>query len=201
MKEQGMRGFRRTHGVLWLLLVLGGCAATRVNTDANAAISLAVCNTYQWSAESASDPTASRAFANPVNDQRLRMAVAKRLAAHGIQPVADGRTADCLVSHAIGTRESLDHDRRGPRFSFGIGTGWGGYYGRGTAGSVFVDSSEAYPYREGRIAVDIYRSGNREALWHASAEVDVSRLTGADAEQRIDQVVSAIFDKFPVVTH
>ncbi len=181
------------------LAALSGCETMRVATDANAASSLGVCGTYQWAVESASDPAASHAFANPVNDQRLRMAIAKRLAARGIEPVADGKSADCLVSHAIGTREQLGSERRGPRFTFGVGTGWGGYHGRGTSGAVFVDTSDDYSYREGRIAIDIYKAGTREALWHAAAEVDVSRLTGADAEQRIDKVVAAIFDKLPVI--
>jgi len=36
-----------------------------------------------------------------------------------------------------------------------------------------------------------------KALWHAYVDEDVTRLTGADAEQRIKAVVTAIFEKFP----
>ena len=113
--------------ILPLMVLVSGCETTQVRTDSNAASSVSACRSYQWSSESASDPAANRAFANPINDQRLRMAVAKRLAARGVQAAAAGASADCLVSHAIGTRESLSRDRRGPRFSFGAGTGWGGY--------------------------------------------------------------------------
>jgi hypothetical protein len=176
---------------------LAGCESTPVVTDSNAGVSLGVCRTYQWTVEPASDPLANHAFDNPINDERLRTAIAKRLAAHGISPAADGKTADCLVSHAIGTRTSVDPEHRGPRIGFGIGSGWGGYYGRGTMGAIGIDASEPFQYREGRIAMDVFRASTHVALWHADAEVDVSSLTGADAEQRIDKVVAAIFAKFP----
>ena len=190
----------RAVAVLMSVSVLAGCESTRVVTDANASTSVNVCRTYQWSEQSATDPAASHAFTNPINDLRLRAAIAKRLVAHGISPVADGKSADCLVSEAIGTRTSVDTEHRSPRIGFGIGTGWGGYYGRGTMGSILIDASEPFAYREGRIAVDIYHGASHEALWHAEADVDVSELTGADAEQQIDKVVSAIFAKLPAVT-
>jgi hypothetical protein len=47
------------------------------------------------------------------------------------------------------------------------------------------------------VTVDIYRAVNREALWHADADVDITGLRGADAEKRIDKIVAAIFAKYP----
>jgi hypothetical protein len=175
---------------------LSACESTRVTTDTNAAASISVCRTFGWLEP---DVTAQRspnaAFDNPVNDQRLRTAVGQKLAAHGVQPVASGAAPDCLVSQAIGSRIG-GTARSGPRWSFGVGTGWGGYR-HGTAGSVMIDSADYYDLREGRVAIDIFRAGTREPLWHADADVDVTDLRGANAEKRINDVVTAIFAKYP----
>ena len=191
---------RRDYARRWWLAaplavaLLVGCTGPRVVTDSNAAANLAACKTFGWLD---ADVTARRggnpAFDNPVNDQRLRAAVGARLATHGVQPVAAGATPDCLVSHAIGSRQM--GSRSGPRFSVGVGTGFGGYR-RGGFGSVYVDSAD-YDYREGRVSIDIFRAAGREAIWHAEADVDVTELRGANAEKRIDEVVTAIFAKYP----
>jgi hypothetical protein len=178
-------------------LVLSACQSVRVTTDANAAASLSACKSFSWLDP---DVTLQRsvnvAFDNPVNDQRLRTAVAQRLAAHGVQPVVSGGKPDCLVAHAIGSRHS-GSGRTGPRWSVGVGTGWGGYRSH-TSGAVMVDSADYYDYREGRVSVDIFRAGTpREPLWHADADVDVTDLRGANAEKRINDVVTAIFAKYP----
>lgn len=185
----------RTALLTLVVVTMAACTGTRVNTDSNAAASVSACHGFGWMEPTVAPPPAYSAFANPINDQRLRTAIAKRLAAKGILPVEAGASADCLVSHAIGTRESFGETTGRSRFSFGFGTGFG--IGRHSAGSVFIDSSEPYAYREGRIAVDLYKAVGHEPIWHADAEVDVTRLTGVDAESRIDAVVAAIFAKFP----
>ena len=51
------------------------------------------------------------------------------------------------------------------------------------------------------IVCSVFRSGagpsGREPLWHASVNLDLTRLTGAEAEKRIDTAVAAMFAKFP----
>jgi hypothetical protein len=178
-----------------LLLALSACQTTHVVTDSNAAANLSACKSFDWlEPDVAAQRSVNPAFDNPINDQRLRTAVSQRLGARGVQPVAPGGKPDCLVGHAIGARHSRN-GRSGPRWSFGVGTGWGGYRS-GTTGSVMFDTAD-YDLREGRVSIDVYRAGNREPLWHAEADVDVTELRGADAEKRISDVVTAIFAKYP----
>lgn len=177
---------------LVLLTALAACTSMRVRSDYDAAADLSACRSFGW-LESTAAPAG--AFDNPINNKRLRDAVAKRLVAKGLRPVAEGAAPDCLVAQAIGVRDSLSGGGRS-RFSFGVGTGWGGGSG---AGSVFWDT-RADAYREGRISVDLFLAANEAPLWHAEAEVDVTQLTGADAEKRIDAVVTAIFMRFPALT-
>ena len=77
-------------------------------------------------------------------------------------------------------------------YPYGYGYwGWGGPYGGpwGWGGP--------YVYRQGMIGIDLYDAKTREALWHASVDQNLYGVTGADAEQRIDAAVAALFTHFP----
>jgi hypothetical protein len=126
-----------------------------------------------------------------LNDTRLRAAVESNLGAQGLQAAA-GTTADCTVSYAIGSRLAVDPAT--PRFSWGFGMGFGH---RGFGSAVGVSSSPSYDYREGRIAVNLFNARTNEPVWHASVDLDVTELTGADAQRKINAAVAAIFAKFP----
>lgn len=67
--------------------------------------------------------------------------------------------------------------------------------------SVYWEPDPPYAFREHRISVDLYRRGTgpagREPLWHASVNLNLTQLTGAEAERRIRDVVGAMFTTFP----
>ncbi len=74
--------------------------------------------------------------------------------------------------------------------------------GADCVGSIYWDPDLPW-YRAHRVSVDLYRSGSgpagreREPLWHGSAILDLTRLTGAEAEKHIDAAVAAMFGKYP----
>lgn len=173
-----------------LLAMLAGCAL-KARTDSDPRLSIASCHTYAFADSQVNRPEMASAFGNPLNEKRLREAIGTKLNAHGLAVVAEGAAADCLVGYAIGSR--LAPDPASPRFSWGLG--WGSWGHRGWGGSVMYDVP--YDYREGRVTVDLFDARSRQALWHAYVDADVTGLTGADAERRINEVVTAIFEKFP----
>ncbi len=172
-------------------LALGACASLPVTTDFNPSESLATCHTYTWAQEHVAGNTAGQpaAFGNPVNADRLRVAIESNLAAKGIQKAADPRSADCVVGYSIGSRLAADW----------YGPGWGFGYGWGRRGWGYGGFGYDYPYLrdEGRIAVDVFDAKSRQAIWHASVDQNVVGLTGPRAEAKIDAAAAAIFAKFP----
>ena len=174
------------------VLVLAGCAL-KARTDYDPKLSMASCHSYAFADAQVSRPEMATAFGNPLNEKRLREAIGSSLAAHGMAVAADAAGADCAVGYAIGSR--LAPDPTAPRFSWGLGMGWGGWGHHGLGGSVAWEAP--YDYREGRVTVDLYDAHSHQALWHAYVDADVTGLTGTDAEQRIKAVVAAIFEKFP----
>ena len=166
-------------------LLLSACAPY-VRSDVNtAAISHVHCGTFAWAGEFRSNSPLRSTIANPVNESRLRTAIASHLDGV-IQPVP--RNADCLVGYGIGGYHVING---GYPYAYGWGYpyGWGPYpYGWGPG---------PYVYPEGVIAVDLYDARTGQPLWHASTEQSLFGATGPEAEKRIDAAVAAIFTKYP----
>ena len=191
IKHASRRGSPVFGVLIAAVAVVSGCSTPRVRSD-TAAEGVGQCRSYAWEGQSVA-PTADP-FVNPINEQRLRRAVGQQLMARGLANAAIGNP-DCLVGIAMGTRDSIAGNP-GPRWSVGVGVGSGGYGSRSSASIGVATGSR--PYREGRIAVDVYRAPDRSPLWHAAADIDASRLTGADADKKIDAAVDAIFKRYPV---
>jgi hypothetical protein len=176
-------------------LSLAACTSLPVTTDANPNMSVSNCHTYAFANEHVANSDHPAAYGNPLNAERLRVAVASNLAAKGIQP-ADRATAECVVGYAIGSRQVFN-DYYAGWGGWGYG-GWG--YGRrgGFGGGWGWDGP--YVNDETRIAVDVFDNKSRTPIWHASVSQSVSNLTGPNAEAKISQGTAAIFAKFPIAT-
>ena len=162
-------------------LTLSACGPY-VRSDVNtAAISHVHCGTFAWAGEFRSNSPLRSTIANPVNESRLRAAIASHLG--GVIQPAPGN-ADCLVGYGIGGYYVVSGG-----YGYGYGWGWGYPYGWGGPGP--------YVYPEGVIAVDLYDARTGQPLWHASTEQSLFHVTGPEAEKRIDAAVAAIFTKYP----
>lgn len=175
-----------------LIAGLAACTTLPVTADYNPNASAGACHSYTWAQEhvaNAGGPAGP--YANPLNADRLRVAIDANMAARGIQKAADGNAADCVVGFAIGSRVVADEY---PTAAVGWGWGWGGWGHRGY-GAIGYD----WPYvrEEGRISVDLFDAKTRAAIWHASVNQNVMGLTGPDAEAKINSAANAIFTKFP----
>ena len=172
---------RAALSVSLIALTLSACAPY-VRSDVNtAAISRVHCGTFAWAGEFRSNSPLRSTIANPVNESRLRAAIASHLGV--IQP-APGN-ADCLVGYGIGGYYVVSGGYPYP-YGWAWGYPYGGWGGPGP-----------YVYPEGIIAVDLYDARTGQPLWHATTEQSLFRVTGPEAEKRIDAAVSAIFTKYP----
>ncbi len=173
-------------------LALGACTTLPVTTDSNPHYSVANCHTYVFAQEHVANVDQPAAFGNPLNADRLRVALEANLAARGIQRVTDRAAADCTVGYAMGTRQVFDDYYAG--WGVGLGYGWGrrgyGWGGWGYDGPWVRD--------ETRIAVDVFDGKSHQPIWHAAVSQTMSDLTGPQANAKIQAATAAIFTKFPV---
>ena len=161
--------------------LLSACSTLYVRSDVNSALIGSVhCGSYAWAGSFHGNNPLRSTIANPINEDRLRSAIAAHLRGGAIQP--DASKADCLVGYGIGSNQVVD--AAWPGYGWGPGWGWGGPYA-------------PYVYREGVIAVDVYDAKSRQALWHASVDQNLYGVSGPEAQKRIDAAVAAIFTKYP----
>lgn len=169
--------------------LLTGCYSLTVRTDVNSALAGTVhCGSYAWAGSFRGNSPLRSTVANPINETRLRSAIAAHLGGAGIQE--DASKADCLVGYGIGSTQVVDGGWGYPYYGWGGWGPWGpGDWGPGYGGP--------YVYREGVIAIDVYDAKSRQPLWHASVDQSLYGLSGPEAQKRIDTAVAAIFTKYP----
>ncbi len=190
------RSINKAWAVGGVILALQGCTALSVKTDINPGMSVSNCHSYAFADEHVANTDQPSAFGNPLNAQRLRVAIESNMAAKGLQKAADRRSAECVVGYAMGTRQVFD-DYYG---NFGIGWGWGGGWGAGRGFGGFgggLGYDGPYVREETRISVDLFDAKSRVPIWHASVSQSVSDLTGPNAVDKINAATTAIFTKFP----
>jgi len=180
-----------TSAVLCAALVLASaCTTPTVRTDYDAKANIAHYHSYSLE-EATTRGGPDRVFNNPLNQKRLRAAVESNLTAKGLQPAAAGASADCIVSISSGARDVVETDPRPVQW----GMSWG-IWQRGF-GTSLAFSDDIYSYREHRISIDLLDAKTREPVWHVTANEDINRLSGNSAETRINEVVAAMFTKYP----
>ncbi|HEX4389586.1 MAG TPA: DUF4136 domain-containing protein [Steroidobacteraceae bacterium] len=159
--------------------VLSACAGITVKADVNTALIGQVhCGSYAWAGGFHGNSALRSTVANPVNEARLREAIASHL---GGNVLNTGAAADCLVGYGIGAHQVMSGYY--PYYGWGYGPYWGAYGGG------------PYVYTQGVIAVDVYDARSRQPLWHAWADESLSGVSGEEAAKRIDAAVAAIFAK------
>ena len=174
------------------LLALGACTTLPVTTDVNPHYSVANCHSYAFAQEHVANVDQPAAFGNPLNAERLRLAIEANMKARGITLTEDRAAADCTVGYAMGTRQVVSdfYGGWGYGWGYGWGPGWGPGWGGPWAGGPWIED-------ETRIAVDIFDTQSRIPMWHAAVSQTVSGLTGPNAATKINAAVAAIFAKFP----
>ena len=179
--------------VLAAATALAGCTGIPVRTDQNSRLLASVhCQSLAWAGGFKGASPLRSTIANPLNEARLRDAIAADLQTAGLTLV-DAAKAQCLIGYGIGTQRQVDTvypdgwDYGPGYWGRGWGPGWGWGFGWG----------EPYVYNRSFITMDLYDAASKQPLWHASAEQSLSGLTGDAATQRIRAAVNAIFLKFP----
>jgi hypothetical protein len=174
-----------------------GCTSLQVKSDTNTALIHSVqCRTFGFAGSFRDNSPLRGTIANPVNENRLRLAITGHLQGLGMQSATEN--PDCLVGYGIGSRDVVENAypagwafgggfgwRHGFVNAWGPGWGWGpGWYGPSV-------------YREGIIGVDLYDAKSKQPLWHATANQNLHDATGEAAEKKINAAVDAIFLKYP----
>lgn len=164
------------------ILVLQACSRITVSVDYDLSRDFAALRTYDWLPDAGparGDPRA----ANTLLASRVRRAVDRALAAKGYERRTEGEPDFLVTYHAL-VEEKTDVRTIG---AYGFWR-WGGF-----------PDTYVYRYPQGTLLVDILNPKDKALLWRgtAVAVVDFNRGTPESREQRINEAVAKLFDRFP----
>jgi hypothetical protein len=176
-----------------LSTALAACTGVPVRTDQNSQLLASVhCQSVAWAGGFKGASPLRNTIANPLNEGRLRDAIAANLQTAGI-PLVDkpdaASGAKCLIGYGIGMERQVDAVYP-DEWGYG-GAYWGRVWGPGWGWG------PPYVYHQSFITLDLYEAASHMPMWHASAETSLSGLSGDAATTRIRAAVDAIFLKFP----
>jgi len=161
--------------MLGLALPTPASGGPRISTDSAPGVNFSAYKTYGWV------DVPVPAGLNPIITQRIRNGIEAGLAQKGY---VNGEPPDLSLILTIGAKDKLDVQSWG-----GFGPGWGWGWG-GMGGHVSV-----YEYTEGQLALDVFDTRTKRAVWHgqATGTVDMQR----PKVERIDKAVLKLMAQFP----
>lgn len=129
-----------------------------------------------------------------IEEKYLRAAIAMQLEARGLKEVQGG---ELLVGFKVSAKEKLQ-SRAAPQLS----TGYYTYRGRHgySYGMSFGTDTQITQYTEGTLNIDVVDAGQKQLIWEGVAIGRLKDQPAEDVEAEVKSVVSAIFEKYPVIS-
>ncbi len=186
------RAFRA--GLLLVLglagLVAGGCRTFDVRSDWDETIRFDAMKRFYFE-DPPVEPGANPFADNSILRKRVRSAIEAVLAERGFAAASDRAEADFVVTYQVMLEEELRVD--GVTVGTGIGT-WQRPYGFGAVGST---TSRIDAYQEATLIVDVLVPENGDLAWRGWGSRMLSTRDRNRSDQRLQEGVRAIFERFP----
>ncbi len=165
---------------LALILILSGCAGTRVVTDFTPGTDYLRYRSFAWVEPEHPEHETRPIWDSDLLTQRVAENVRLVMKTKGFQE-APAEEADMLVSYRVSSRQKISSS------NFGVG-----YF----ANPFWVQQgTDVYSYEEGTLAIDIFDAKNHNLLWRGwtSTTVDNKALP----PKTINEMVTKILAQFP----
>jgi hypothetical protein len=157
-------------GAVAVVLTAAVVSAQKVSVDSDPAASFATYKTYAW-VEGTPAP-------NPLNEDRLHMAVDAHLAARGLR--MNTTDPDVVIATHVTTNE------RKELVVNGFGPGW---WGGGTA--------QVETYVDGTLVVDLYDTHTKKMVWRGVATATASDKPTKNAS-KMNKALDKMFERLPI---
>ena len=167
-------------------VLAAGCGSSiQIDHDYDPDANFSQYKTYDWLPQQATaQGNAQQAQErNTLLDQRIKEAVNEQLSREGLTRTSDN--PDLLIAYHTGVENKVDV------------TDWGYTYGSYYYGYPRRDVT-VYQYQTGTLIVDLIDSAGKELVWRGSAQATLlENPTPEKVQQRIDNAVARMFEKYP----
>ena len=162
-------------------LVATGCGSMKVSAFAENGIDFAQYHTYNWGPPDERTSGDPRLDNNPFFHERIRRDVERQLTGRGYRKLTNGQP-DLTIHYHASINQEVDVngvDRQA------------GYCGEGNC--------QPYVYEAGTLLFDVVDAGTNRVIWRGWADGSVDGVVHNQQwmEQKIDDVVALIFEKYP----
>ena len=173
--------------ILWVAIVLTGCASVNVSQDYDPDVALSRLGTWQW--RHPKQPlTGDVRVDNPLLDKRIREAIATHMASRNITWAQS--KADLQVVYYLAIEPKILSD------SYYSTLGYGGYYHPWYGG--FATETRIRQYDESRLTIDIHAGDTDELLWRGVGTYRFKTFqTPQKAAEAVQKTVDKILRQFP----
>ena len=162
------------------LVVPSAAFAQKVNTDFDGAVDFTRFKTYSWT-----DGTPSP---NPLGEARIRESVDAHMVKAGFTKVA--ADSDVVISTHILTKEEKEVVATG----YGVGYGYGPYWGAGMRGGMATASVNTYI--QGTLILDMYDSSSKKLVWRGSG-TDTASDKADKNTKKVNKALDKMFKAYP----
>ena len=170
--------------VIAAVLILVGCATTRVRTDYDPHSSFRELRTYSWIDQPVSPPRNAPAIHNPLVAERIRYAVDGELVARGYRRITNG-TPDFRLAYYVGARPKTEIVETDAYYSY--------YHRYGFGSSVLT-----LEYLEGTLVIDVYHGEEDRLMWRGWASRSLVKDPTPQAVRKyVQKAVKKILKDFP----
>jgi hypothetical protein len=172
--------------VFLFIMLAGGCTTLPVDVDYDPSISFSGLRTFAFIPDPPAQSPAAQLH-NGLVDGRVSRAIRQQLKARGFEEVAADE-ANFLVSHHIGTERGFEVRT--------VQTAH--HYSRRHWATSGVPHTSVHEYERGTLLIDILLPAERTLVWRGSASARLrERSNAAQREQRINDAVARILERFP----
>ncbi len=166
----------------------------RVSTDTNPAADFSAYASYAWISPEPLIPQVKGVTEgpplSPIDDSRIRAAVAAELKAKGWRETDDREAADLIVSYGLGTEERTEIIET-PNVGFYGSYRYGGWYGGSSVRSQQIT--------EGTLTLEFFDRRTKQAAWVGWASKRLSRSSSENRNEAISTAIQKILQGFPAV--
>lgn len=170
-----------------MIVALTACSGIRVTSDWDPAVDFSQFRTFAILEK-------GQQARNPLNDRRIRAAIAADLSAKGFRQVDTPAAADLAIGFQVTTDERTSYHT--------VHSGWGsaGFHRRRShwSGTVGVSTTTQWNYTVGTLVIAVFEARDKELVWEASGSSTKNPSSNPEQnEQRINEAVREILQDFP----
>ncbi len=176
----------RLIGLLPVLILLTACQSSKVIVDYDTDTDFGKFRSYSWQGSNAAEDV------DPLLVERVKVAIAERLASYPIAPAADTQQADMLVHYNV--KQTVQTQEPKSRGGIGVGSGGGGTaFGL----SLSIPLGGDRTVQEVEVLIDFISPQDQKVKWRGTNHFKLQGETPEKITEIVNKAVGEILDRYP----